>query len=213
MALSFPALGAVIRRVAAAGFIGVALAGCASTISATVTRYQQWPGLAQGDTYNVVPTAAQLNNLEYQAVADTVVAALGPTGLVQAQPGHKPRFTVHIDYATTMGQTTVTQYANPPYDGWFFGPSFGYYGGGWAGGGVFYTPPVVTVPVQVIKNTLTVRIDDMLNSGREVYRATAVNVSETRNLIQVAPYLAQALFDGFPGNNGQVITVNYPVGR
>jgi hypothetical protein len=36
-----------------------------------------------------------------------------------------------------------------------------------------------------------------------------VNVSNGSNLLQVMPYLAQAVFDQFPGNNGTVREVKY----
>jgi hypothetical protein len=65
------------------------------------------------------------------------------------------------------------------------------------------------VPVQVIKNSLSLRITDRTQNNKEVYRSSAVNVSEEETLVQTMPYLARALFDGFPGNNGQVRTVNY----
>lgn len=188
--------------------LALLLAGCASTLSATVTRFQQWPEGVVGATYQVVPAPVQQNNLEFQSVADTVVANMGPTGLVQAGPGQAARFQVHIAYGTSTSQTTVQRYADPPYDGWFFGPMYGYYGG-W-GGAFMMGPPVVNVPVQVVKNTLTVRITDTQAQGREVYRATAEILSDAENLVLAMPYLARAVFDGFPGNNGQVIQVSYP---
>lgn len=139
-------------------------------------------------------------------------AAIGPTGLVEAMAGSAPRFDVHISYDNPVTQTWVQRY-NDPYlnDGWGFGPAFGgYYGGyrGW-GGGIYMTPSVSNVPVDVYKNTLTVTIKDNRNHGAEVYRSSAVNVSAGENLLQVMPYLAQAVFDGFPGNNGQVREVEY----
>lgn len=192
------------------------LAGCASTLSARVTSYQQWPADAQGATYRIVPSTNQLNNLEFQSIADMVRASIGPTGLVEARSGAAARFDVRIDYDNAMTQTWVQRY-NDPYlnDGWGFGPAFGgYYGGyrGW-GGGIYMTPSISNIPVEVYKNTLTITIRDNQNKGNEVYRSSAVNVSSTDNLLQVMPYLAQAVFDSFPGNNGQVREVTYERGR
>jgi len=122
---------------------------------------------------------------------------------------------VHVDYSNPVTQTWVRQY-NDPYlnDGWGFGPSFGWFGGGpYWGGAVYYPPSVSTVPVMVYKNTLTVTINDRQRKGAEVYRSTAVNVSGSDNLAQAMPYLARAVFDGFPGNNGQVREVEYERGR
>lgn len=190
---------------------------CASTLSARVTSYQQWPGNVQGQTYRIVAADAQRNNLEFQTFSDMVRAAMGPTGLVEAHAGAAPRFDVSIIYDNPVSQAWVQRY-NDPYiaDGWGgFGPAWGgYYGGygGW-GGGIYVMPSVVNVPVEVYKNSLTVIIKDNQNHGAEVYRSTAVNMSSGDNLTVVMPYLAQAVFDNFPGNNGQVREVRYDLGR
>ncbi len=189
--------------------------GCASTLSARVTSYQQWPANVEGQFYRIVPAESQANNLEFQSVADMVRASIGPTGLVEARSGQAARFDVTISYHNPVSTALVQRSYDPYMDGWGFGPAFGgYYGGyrGW-GGGIYMSPPAYTVPVDVYKNTLTVIIKDNQNSGAEVYRSSAVNVSTTDNLAQAMPYLAQAVFDGFPGNNGQVREVNYERGR
>lgn len=191
------------------------VAGCASTLSARVTSYEKWPANAQGQLYRIVPSASQQNNLEFQSVADTVRAAIGPTGLVEAQAGNAARFNVAISYDNPVSQTWVQSNYDPYMDGWGFGPAFGgYYGGyrGW-GGGMYFSPAYRNVPVEVYKNTLMVVITDNQNHGAEVYRSSAVNLSSSDNLAQAIPYLAQAVFDGFPGNNGQVREVTYQRAR
>lgn len=186
------------------------LAGCASTISARVTSYQQWPADAAGATYRIVPPSNQ-NDLQYQAFADMLVASIGPTGLVQAQAGQAARFDVSFNYESVAGERWV-QRSYDPYlnDGWGFSPFYGYYGGysRW-GGGVFYSPPVGNVQITVYQNKLTVIIKDNQKQGAEVYQSSAVHVSGSDNLTAVMPYLAQAVFDHFPGNNGQVRDVTY----
>ncbi|HUH60764.1 MAG TPA: DUF4136 domain-containing protein [Candidimonas sp.] len=193
----------------------VLVSGCASTLSARVTSYQQWPADAQGQSYRIVPSASQVNNLEFQAIADMVRASIGATGLVEARAGQDARFDVSLGYDNPLSQAWVQRRTDPYlYDGWGFGPFGGYYGGygGW-GGGIFMAPVYQNVPVDVYKNTLTVIIKDRRNNGAEVYRSSAVNVSSSDNLQQVMPYLAQAVFDGFPGNNGQVREVEYERAR
>lgn len=200
----------------------VFISGCASTLSARVTSFQQWPADAQGATYRVVPAAAQDNNLEFSAVADMVRASLGPVGLVDdqqvtsANAKSTARFDVHIEYSNPVVQTWVQRYPDPYLnDGWGFGPSFGFFNGGYRywGGGIYVSPPVENIPVAVYKNTLTVIINDNYNKKLEVYRSTAVQHSRQDNLLAVMPYLARAVFDGFPGNNGQVREVEYPLQR
>lgn len=200
----------VLRYMLALASIAV-LAGCASGISARVTTYQQWPLDATGSTYRVVAMTGQANNLEFQTFADMVSAAMGPTGLVQAVAGQPARFDVTVGYGNPVDQRWTQRYSDSFADGWGFNPFFGgFYGGGWGWtSGIYMAPSTVTVPVEVYKNTLTVIIKDNRRSGAEVYRASAVNISDEDNLTAVMPYLAQAIFDAFPGNNGQVREVRY----
>lgn len=203
-----------LSRIGVAAFV-VLLAGCASTLSARVTTYQQWPANVQGQTYKLVPQAEQRNNLEYQTFADMVRAAIGPTGLVEAHSGAKARFDVSLEYGAQVGQAWVQQYDDPFFYNGFgpgFGPYGGYYGGrgGWGGGAsFFYSPPVTVVPVQIYKNTLTVIFKDNDQKGAEVYRSTAIISGSGDNISTVMPYLARAVFDGFPGNNGQTRDISF----
>lgn len=191
------------------------LAGCASSLSARVTSYQQWPGDAAGASYRIVAGNTQANSLEFDAFADMVRAAMGPTGLVEAVKGQPARFDVQIAYGNPVEQRWVQRQNDPFMDGWGMSPFFGgVYGRGWGWhSGIFMGPSVVNVPVQVYRNTLTVTIYDTEHQGTEVYKSSAVSASETENLAAVMPYLAQAVFDGFPGNNGQVRDIRYDLPR
>jgi len=192
------------------------LGGCASGFYANVTSYQKWPADAAGQTYRIVPDAGQnADHLEYQAISDMVRANIGTTGLIEAVGDQSPRFHVRLHYENPATQIWTRRYAD--YDPWFM-PYGGYYGypyGGWGGGMMMYAPPMVTVPVQVYRNTLTIWITDTRGGNppgtnhAEVYRATAIQLGENNQLIAVMPYLARAIFDGFPGNNGQVRQVRY----
>ena len=183
------------------------LSGCVSTISARVTSYQRWPGNVQGQTYRIVPDAAQTNNLQYESFADMLRAAIGPTGLVEAH-GSRARFDVGFTYSSAPVQAWVQRVAPAPY---YYAPGWGGYYGPW-GPGYYGGPAVVNVPVPAFRNTLTVTIKDADNHGAEVYRSSAVSVSGGNDLQMLMPYLARAVFDGFPGNNGEVRDINYPMG-
>ena len=204
------------RRTMSLVLLGVmlVLGGCASSsLSARVTTYQQWPVGVQGEYYRIVPQGEQNGNLQFAAYADMLRAAIGATGLRESVEGGPARFDVRFEYQNPVRQTWVQRYQDPYiYPPW---PTFGGYYGGWGGrgGGIFYTPPVVNVPVEVYRNTLTVTISDQTQQGREVYRATAVHTSRSDSLDAVMPYLMQAIFDGFPGNNGQVREVRYELPR
>ncbi|HCN70720.1 MAG: hypothetical protein CML16_08630 [Pusillimonas sp.] len=188
------------------------LAGCASTISARVTTYEKWPADAPGQKYAVVPMPSQENNLEYQSFADMIRASIGRTGLVEANSPAQARFTVSFSYDNPMSQSWVQQFAEPYFPGPFFSPWAGYYGSPYGfGGGMFYSPPVINTPVTLFKNSLTVIIKDNERDGAEVYRSTAVLVTESDDLPAVMPYLTNAIFDGFPANNGSVRDISYTI--
>lgn len=186
------------------------LAGCASTLSARVTTFQKWPAQVSGQTYRIVPNTSQTNNLEYQTFADTIRASIGPTGLVEAHGGQPARFDVSFVYSNPAAVEFVQSYGDPYFNNGF-GPTWGGYYGmrrGW-GGAVMIMPSTVTVPVSVYKNTLEVTIRDNQNHGAEVYRSTAVSASGGDDLPAAMPYLARAVFEGFPGNNGQMRDITY----
>ena len=196
-------------------FIGLllsALAGCASSLSAKVTTFQQWPADATGSSYRLSPMKGKSNDIEYLAFADMVRAAMGPTGLVEAPAGKPARFTVELAYDNPAQQGWTQRYADEFYPrGWGFTPYFGSFYG-W--GGFYVMPRVVNVPVEYYRNTLTVFIRDNQQAGKEVYRATAVHEGDRADdLIRVMPYLARAIFEDFPGNNGRLRKVRYELPR
>src|SRR5690625_1370802 len=189
------------------------LASCASTIAARVTSYQHWPADAVGARYHIVATPEQRSSLEFQSFSDMVRAAIGPTGLVEATTPEDARFDVVIEYSSQPERRYAQRYRDPYMDGWGFSPFYGgLYGrhGSWGwGSGLYMGSPTVTVPVNVYKNSLTIAIKDKRSYGVEVYRSSGVNISDEDNLAAVMSYLAQAVFDNFPGNNGQVREVRY----
>lgn len=182
-------------------FLALSLGGCASVFSAQVSRYQQWPAGTDGALYRVEPDGQQQNNLQFQTYADSVRAALGPTGLVEARDRAQARFIVHIEYSSALERTLEQRPVDP-----YFYPGPYYRPWGWG-----YGPAVQNVVVDVYRLTLSVRIDDLSQRGQEVYRATAETGSSTNQLGAAIPYLARALFDRFPGRNGETIQVRYPV--
>ncbi|WP_341669251.1 DUF4136 domain-containing protein [Alcaligenes sp. SDU_A2] len=197
-------------RLAALSLVMLATGCAAPSWSAKLTRYQQWPDQTQGETYHLASSPAQSSNLEYQSFADSVRAAIGVTGLVEAKDGAAARFVVEIDYGNPQEQTWVPQYADSFYGPMGWGMGRGYYApNDGLAGGFFYSPPVVNVPVTIYRNYLSVVIKDKRKQQAEVYRATAVSYSQSDNLAVQMPYLSQAIFDHFPGNNGQVIDIEY----
>jgi hypothetical protein len=186
------------------------LTGCASKLAANVTSFQQWPANVDGQTYRIEPPPNEKNALEHQTYADMVRAAISKTGLVEAQGKDKARFAVSFQYENPVRQTWVEQAYDPYFNGPFmpFG-SVGFFRGGWGwGGGVYMAPTYVNTPVDVYENTLTLSIHDNA-SQTQVFRSTARALTREAKLPAVMPYLVRAIFDGFPGNNGQAREVEY----
>src|SRR3546814_735370 len=122
------------------------LAGCASSLSAQVTRYQQWPGDAVGATYRIDASDAQKGNLQFSAYADMVRAAIGATGMVEAVGSAAPRFDVSLEYGNPVEQVWVQRSPDPFYGGGFYGFKRRAFGWGFS---PMYGWPYEPVPPQV----------------------------------------------------------------
>jgi len=205
-----------LHRVFAWGLLaGVCLlAGCASTLTTNVTHFQHWPDLAltqtqpNNQTYRIAPAPAAIDNLlEWQTYADMIRAEIGPVGLTETQNSEDARFLVSFEYSDAMRQVLVERWSDP----WFPHPWLGwgrYAGGwGWGWGGAFSMHPVV-MPVQAHENILTVSIQDLSNDT-QVFRTTARTTTLQPQLHRVMPYLVRAVFEEFPGNNGQDREIKY----
>lgn len=182
------------------------LTGCASSWSAKVTTFQQWPAELYNARYQIVVNTEQKNSLEFQSVADSVRVAMGAAGLVEG--GEESRLAVELNYGNPVQQEWVERYTDP-YDPFFYGGPFST--GVWAGfgsmrfGGMYYPmPQYVSVPINVYNNTLSVVIKDRELGMKEVFKVTAINKSNDDNLVSAIPLLAKAAFTNFPGMNGKV---------
>lgn len=186
---------------------GVALlSACASSWSAKVTTFQNWPSDAFSSPYYIEAAPAGLSPLEHQAVADSLRVAMGAVGLLEGDA--TSRLQVSVQYENPLSRQWVERYSDY-YDG--FSPHafvWGGFGHRSTLGGVFYSPRVITVPMDVYQNTLRVVIKDKAMNGAEIYNVRVINESDTDNLIEVMPYLAQAAFSDFPGLNGKTQYIN-----
>lgn len=181
----------------------VLLGACANTWSAKVTTFQNWPSDAFDSPYYIQPAAESLNTLEYQAVADTIRVAMGAVGLVEGDA--ESRLQVYLNYDSPLIRKWQEQYVEPYFDG-FYPNTFMWGGLGYGsqfGGGIFYSPRIVSVPVDIYNNTLQVIIKDKALNMAEIYNVRVIHESNDDNLIEVMPYLAKAAFIDFPGLNGK----------
>lgn len=193
-----------------------AVAGCASTVPAQVTTFQQWPADAVGSSWRFETSPQQTDNLEYQSYADQLRAAIGATGLVEAPQGEAARFRISFHaHAEPVQLRTHEPYYDPFYGPWGpWGPgmwgSFGFGRGPWGFGmSMPLYPAYVSTVVPGQRNALSVIIREG-QSNQKVYESKAVNTSSALSLPEAFPYLVRAIFDYFPDTNGQVRDVRIP---
>ena len=209
-----------IKKLAAAGMLGVAalaLSACAQTLNTQVTRYQAMPA-PQGQTFVVVPDGGMASNggLEFQRYAALVAQQLQARGYQPAASMQSANMIVQLGYGVDHGQM---RYQSDPfgYDP-FFGPSsrffyprfgrfgwgspfyYGWYGGGYGGNLDSYLEYHSEAELHI----RAAATNQPLFDGRAQAR------SQTNRLDVVVPDLVQALFTGFPGQNGETVKITIP---
>ncbi|MDY0271732.1 MAG: DUF4136 domain-containing protein [Advenella sp.] len=193
------------------------LTACSTTqrFTTQTTSFQQWPANAQGQLYRFEADAGQ--DLEKSSYENLLRNQIWKTGLVEALGSQKARFEVSFAYGIQSRQQLVRE--NDPFYDPFFYPSFNF-GWGWGHRHPFYTgvgfamaPQYRYVQASYNQYQLHVSIRDLNNRGAEVYQATVLADSNKVNLTQVMPFLAASVFDGFPGQNGQVRKINFDLDK
>lgn len=208
-----------ILKVAAAAMVAVAAVGlsaCATTLNTQVTRYQAMPA-PQGQTFIVEPDGgmAREGGLEFQRYAGLVAQQLTARGYAPAVNAQSANMIVHLGYRVDHGQV---EYVSDPFGpsafgpywgrGSFFYPHFGwgsgfYYGWNdpfWSGGIDSYVEYHSEVDLHIRQAGTNAPLFD----GRAQARST------TNRLDVVLPSLIEALFTGFPGQNGETIKITIP---
>lgn len=184
------------------------LAGCAGTPinrPVEVLRYHTDP-VARG-TISVEPAVGTPDtNADFRAFQDAVAAELTANGYSVAPVGSAPRYVATIAFRRG---TRLTPDNGPSFSIGLGGGSFGRSGG--VGGGV-------GVPVsgnklrEVVGTELSVKIAERGAAGAGViWEGRGMTEADTR-LAMAAPEtaarkVANALFQGFPGESGRTITV------
>jgi len=215
-----------IRKFAAAVALGVsaiALSACAQSITSTVSRYQAMPA-PQGQTFFVVPAGGMANNggLEFQRYAGIVAQQLQARGYTPATSAQSANMIVQFGYGIDRGEVRYVEdpfyrgpYFGGPYYSPFYRPRFGW-GRGWGWGSGYYwgwndpfwygggIDSYVEYHSQIDLHIRQSGTNAPLFDGRAQAR------SETDRLDVVIPSLVDAMFTGFPGQNGETIKITIP---
>ena len=175
----------------------------------------------QGQTFIVVPGGgkARPGGLEFERYAALVAQNLAAHGYRPAASADSANMVVELGYDVDSGQTRINDYG-PTY-----GPVWGGYGGGWGSpfyprygywGSPFYygwndpfwygggIDSYVEYHSQLELHIRATGSNLPLFDGRAEARST------TNRLDALLPGLVQALFTGFPGQNGEVVRITIP---
>lgn len=195
----------------------LALGACAQTVSTNVSQFHQIerPG---GETFQIVPmNDAKPESLEFETYAGFVRQRLLEYGYEPTATN--PDIRVELGYSVSAPRTAIDDRGGNfgafagfgnfyyPYGG--FGPFYPYYGGafgypyGFAGGGGIDS-------YDVYNRHLAVDMIDT-DTGEVVYEGRLVSRGRSPNLPEVMPYLVEAMFTDFPGENGETQRVDVEV--
>lgn len=223
------------RRIAAAFAVPLLLAslgGCATPFKADVQRFQGQLPAPQGQTFAIVADDPKdAGGLEFSQYASLVGAQMQKLGYLPGS-AETADMIVRFDYGVDQGRDRIRQtgFNDPYWGGWGgwggwgpgWGPGyrrgfgrggFGGYGGGWGwgwndpfffgGGGWGGGVDVVTVYTSGIDLKIDRRTD-----GQRLFEGKAEAASQSNRLSYVVPNLVEAMFTGFPGNNGETLRIS-----
>lgn len=178
----------------------LALAGCASRgFEAEVTRFHQM-AVPSGQKVAVEPAEEmQQRQIGFGAFAGLIAERLEREGYRRARGGEP-------DIVATVA------YGSEPAPGYRAGsgPRLGIGFGGFGsrvGGGVSTSVPLDN-PDLYYRHWLSLVLADA-RTGRRLFEGTSSGFAKGPDMLSVMPLLADALFQAFPGQSGETITVKF----
>jgi hypothetical protein len=206
-----------------APFAMLALSACATGFPADVQRFQALPA-PTGQSFVIQPKDEALRGgLEFAHYADLVRRHLLQQGYSEAAGPQQATLVVTLDYGVDQGRDRTVVRADPfggGYGGFGYGrfggrfgspfySRFGYYGHrnpfywGWNDsfwGG--YDVDSYTIYTSYLDMDIRRTAD-----GQSVFEGLAQARSRTDELPALVPNLVEAMFTGFPGNNGETVRI------
>jgi hypothetical protein len=203
----------------------LALGGCATGLPTQVSRYQAMPAPA-GQSF-VIQSADpdERGGLEFSRYADLVRRHLIQEGYSEAPSPQAASLVVSLDYGVDDGRQQVVTYPSAGFGGYSrFGLSggFGYrpYWSRFGGYGRFRSPFYYgwddpfwyrgygdDVDVYTVYTSFLDMDIKRAGDGQSVFEGTAKARSRTDDLGALVPNLVEAMFTGFPGNNGETVKI------
>jgi hypothetical protein len=219
---TFSKLGRVAKLALATLAIG-ALAACASTFRADVSRFESQLPAPAGQTFAVVADDPALTGgIEFRNYAQLVANHLAALGYTPADSAADAQLIVRFDYGVDTGRERVRStgfYRDPFYNSWYgyrpvlyrtpSGPRVAYvpyrtWGWGW-NDSFFGGPDVYSYTVYTSGIELKI---DRASDGQRVFEGKAEAASTSNRLQYLVPNLIEAMFTDFPGNSGETVRIS-----
>lgn len=187
----------------------IAVSGCSSTPSANVLRFHQNQPIARG-TIHIRPANPQMaGSLEFQAQASAVAPQLQAQGFTVVNTPDTAQF------AAVVNVETAERMAAPRQSGLTIGIGGGFSTGN-VGLGTSVNVPVGGKPVATTAATTTMTVAIVSNPGNQSVwegRASLDTEAGGQQGTALAPVLAKAMFEGFPGPSAKTVAVPISAGR
>jgi Domain of unknown function (DUF4136) len=195
------------------------LSACTTGLPTQVSRFQAMPAPA-GQSFVIRAEDRDKNGgLEFGQYADLVRARLTSLGYREASAENDASFVVTIDYGVDQGRERVVATPDPFGDSWGY-RGFGrrpFYGRYYGGFGRFRSPffwgwhDPFFGGYDIDSYTLYTSFLDMnirrAGDGQSLFEGHAQARSRTNELPRLVPNLVEAMFTGFPGNNGETLHI------
>jgi hypothetical protein len=202
-------LGSMKWGVAQFGALLLCATGCGQAIHSQVSSYHQLPRQERGYSYAIVPLKEQRKDYDFMLYEERVRAHLNARGFVPEQ-FEKAEFIVALAYENDRGEGTFATY---PIIGQGGSSSFRLSGTTQAYTNTLYSTSLERAPVDKAageEQTAVLRLDivrrDSIQHGRleKVYEGEVLSSDAHGEFAAVVPAMIEALFQDFPGNDGEV---------
>lgn len=181
------------------------VAGCASRFEADVTRFNDMAHAPQSESVAVVARNPDLDkSIEFERYAAAIQEHLVNQGFSVPRDGEQPALFAEVDYGVGQGKPALRDSDNPVSVG------VGVAGGSRSGVGVglstgFNLGSGSSSPSFRRYFTLVLsRSDD----GRRIFEGRVVSEGKSPDLAPVMPLMIDAMFENFPGNNGETRSIS-----
>ncbi len=200
-----------MRRFILSLFFPLMLIGCSAgdQIESTITRFHQLPLTTQDKSFVFQPTKKQSNSLEFSRYTNMIAEELAHYGMREVSA---PPADYGVSFSYGVGDSKMIVEESRPYHldagygfGWG-GPRFG-----WGLGGPIYPPTYSSERMVLYPRTFSLQLHDLKTPGEPTrFEGRAVSMGVSEDFFPVSRCLIHSLFVGFPGEDGERVTVALP---